>query len=103
MYAMSNHAFQLPGIMLFSYLETVNPFDKSVFISFANSGIFCKWFDKSAFSRIAKTKGDVEFRRFFFHLFGVMKSEVGDQRSEVGSQRSGRDRTQKSKPLNRKP
>ena len=32
---------------------TVNPFDKSVFTSFANSGIFGKWFDKLAFSGIA--------------------------------------------------
>ena len=33
--------------------ETVNPFDKSVFTSFANSGIFGKWFDRSVFSEIA--------------------------------------------------
>jgi len=26
--------------------KTVNPFDKSAFIEFANTGIFNKWFDK---------------------------------------------------------
>jgi hypothetical protein len=39
--------------MLFTYIRTVNPFDKSVFTSFANYGIFGKWFDKSVFSGIA--------------------------------------------------
>jgi hypothetical protein len=42
-----------PGWFFSATWETVNPFDKSVFTSFANSGIFGKCFDKSAFSRIA--------------------------------------------------
>ena len=47
------HSKKTTASMLFSYLGNCNPFDKSVFTSFANSGIFGKWFDKLAFSGIA--------------------------------------------------